>query len=208
MAKIDHLVFGASRLAEGEAWMTAQLGVPAAAHGRHALMSTHNALWRLDDCYLEVIAVDPDAPDPGRPRWYGLDDPAVRARLAEGPGLLTWVVEVDDLAAANGADHGSALRVTRDALSWQLTVPEDGRLRAEGTLPTLIVWDTGSPSPATTLEPSGCTLDQLVLSTDATRVSTVVERLALGPRVTVTSAGAAPLTAELTRADGTAIRLT
>jgi hypothetical protein len=29
-------------------------------------------------CYLEIIATDPEAPAPGRPRWFGLDQPALR----------------------------------------------------------------------------------------------------------------------------------
>ena len=46
-------------------------------------MSTHNHLMRLgNSAFLEVISIDPDAPAPARTRWFDLDDPAMRARLA------------------------------------------------------------------------------------------------------------------------------
>ncbi|MEL6427063.1 MAG: VOC family protein [Pseudomonadota bacterium] len=202
MAQIDHLVFGAATLAEGEAWMTERLGCPPAVHGRHALMSTHNALWRLDGCYLEVITVDPDAPDPGRKRWYGLDDPHVRERLVRGPALLTWVVSVDWIDPSTEADHGPAIRVTRDALSWQLTVPEDGKLRAGGALPTLIAWDPDSPSPATTLPESGLRLDRLVLGSGEASVAKCVARYGLQDRVEIDPEATHALSARITQRDG------
>jgi hypothetical protein len=37
-------------------------------------MGTHNRLLKLGEgFYLELIAIDPQAPPPGRPRWFGLD---------------------------------------------------------------------------------------------------------------------------------------
>ncbi|MEM6489612.1 MAG: VOC family protein, partial [Pseudomonadota bacterium] len=94
-ARFDHLVIGAADLARGVAAIQTRLGVAPGGYGAHAAMGTHNALWRLDaapaadgapvPAYLEVIAIDPAAPAPGRPRWFGLDDPAVAASLAGGP---------------------------------------------------------------------------------------------------------------------------
>ena len=92
-------MIAAASLAEGRDWAEARLGVPAAGGGRHAAMGTHNALWRLGESYLEVIAVDPAAARPERPRWFGFDDGEVRARLGQGPCLLTWVVSTGDIAA-------------------------------------------------------------------------------------------------------------
>ena len=31
--------------------------------------------------YLEIIAINPDAPDPGRSRWFDLDDAALQLSL-------------------------------------------------------------------------------------------------------------------------------
>ena len=98
-AKLDHVVFGCLDLAEGEAELAASFGAPAAGHGTHVMMSTHNALWNMGDAYIELVAIDPAAPDPGRPRWFGLDKEETKARLADGPCLLTWIVATEDAAA-------------------------------------------------------------------------------------------------------------
>ena len=72
--QFDHLVVPCARLAEGVAHVEAMLGVKMAPGGKHAVMGTHNALLGLGAIYLEVIAADPDAPAPGRPRWFNLDE--------------------------------------------------------------------------------------------------------------------------------------
>jgi hypothetical protein len=166
MTVIDHLVVGAASLDEGRAWMEAQLGLPATGAGKHPAMSTHNALWRVGTCYMEVIAINPDAPDPGRPRWFGLDDPTVQAMLSKGPRLLTWVARVDDLDSALERvtyDPGPALPFTRDALRWHLTVPNDGHPALDGCAPALIAWEAGSTPPSDSLPDQGIGLDSLSL---------------------------------------------
>lgn len=183
---IDHIVIGAAELEAGRAWMTERLGVPPIAAGKHPLMSTHNALWRCGDVYLEVITIDPAAPLPKLKRWYGLDDPQVQARLAEGPALLTWVVEADDLEVAQRAlpsATGPALKVTRDALSWRLTVPKDGKLCTGGAQPTLISWDAGSTSPRESLPPQPLELREVSLPVE-TRVRAALAGLGLTKRLT------------------------
>ena len=97
--RLDHLVIAAASLAEGCDWAEARLGVAAAGGGRHANMGTHNALWGLGESYLEVIAVDPEGVRPDRPRWFGFDDPAVQARLEQGPCLMTWAVSISRIMA-------------------------------------------------------------------------------------------------------------
>ena len=72
-------------------------------------MGTHNLVLKLgDSLYLEVIARNPKAPQPGRPRWFGLD----RNRST---GLRTWVARTDDIRAASidGAWKGTPERMTR-----------------------------------------------------------------------------------------------
>ena len=82
---LDHLVVGAASLEQGVTYIQEQLGVAIPKGGEHPLMGTHNHLMQLgNDVFLEVIAVNPDAPTPDRPRWYGLDDPFVRGRARQG----------------------------------------------------------------------------------------------------------------------------
>ena len=83
---LDHLVVGAADLHVGRDWAIRTLGLAPAVGGRHRFMGTHNLVLRLDDpdreLYLEILAIEPDTPDPARPRWFGLDERAVRAALA------------------------------------------------------------------------------------------------------------------------------
>jgi hypothetical protein len=116
--------------------------------GKHALMGTHNRLLKLDARrFLEVIAIDPDAPAPARPRWFGLDTPAMHARLAKGPALIHWVDRTDDLegALARYPEKVEILSLARGSYRWRIGVPPDGRLPANGGAATLIQWDDAHP---------------------------------------------------------------
>ena len=162
---LDHLVVAARSLAEGVAWVESRLGTPMGPGGRHELMGTHNRLLSLGPGrFLEVIAIDPDAPPPGRPRWFDLDAPAMQARLARRPALVTWVVRTDDIEAAVGATAGGKpeiLALARGAYRWRIGVPASGALAQDGTSPTVIQWLTEHPAAA--LPDSGCRLEKLVL---------------------------------------------
>lgn len=166
--ELDHLVIAASSLEEGRAWCEEVLGVTPETGGRHALMGTHNLLLNISApnyprCYLEIIAIDPEAPAPGRPRWFDLDQPAVRERLKDGPALLHWVARVPNLDATlaiwqgEGIDAGEAVEAARGDLSWRIALREDGRrLRKEG-LPLPIEWK-GDAHPTDKLPDSGVQL--------------------------------------------------
>lgn len=163
MPVLDHLVVAARDLDSGARWLERQLGVPLVPGGAHVLMGTHNRLLRLaggERLYLELIAIDPAAAPPSRPRWFGLDDPALQARLAGRPHLIHWVVRSDDLARDVTPAHGEMLAMQRGDFRWRIAVPADGRLPAGGRVPTLIQWDVPS-HPAERLPASGCTLLEL-----------------------------------------------
>lgn len=163
--RIDHLVVACAELAQGAEWLRALIGVELQAGGRHALMGTHNRLLRLGlRCYLELIAVDPQAPAPTRARWFGLDTPAVQRRARVRPFLLTWVAACSDiaLAAQRVPQLGRVIAASRGALSWQITVPDDGALQFDGALPSLIQW-SGATHPCDVLEDRGCALLELSL---------------------------------------------
>jgi glyoxalase-like protein len=143
-AVLDHLVVAAATLEQGERYIESRLGTRPMRGGKHVAMGTHNSLLKLGSkIYLEVIAVDPDAIAPQRPRWFGLDAPGVRAALQETPRLLHWVARTDDIEAARGAsraDPGEIYTMSRGAFEWRMTIPVDGELPAGGVLPTLIQW--------------------------------------------------------------------
>ena len=163
---LDHLVVAARTVEEGAQWLEARMGAPTVPGGKHVLMGTQNRLMALSGgAYLEVIAVDPDAPPPARPRWFGLDSPATRARLEAGPALIHWVVRTDDIDAARAAFAdlvGDVLDLGRGEYRWRIGVPADGSLPAAGAFPTLIQWQ-GERHPCAALPASGCRLDRLTI---------------------------------------------
>lgn len=160
MLKLDHITVIAGSLKEGVADIEAKLGVSIPAGGAHREMGTHNHLLRLGpDLFLEVIAIDPAAPLPARPRWFGLDDAPGKA-AATPPCLSTWVVRTDDLDVALSSVPGAAgpaIPVSRGTLFWRISVPEDGSMPADGAFPTMIEWPAG-PHPASRMPDLGCTL--------------------------------------------------
>jgi hypothetical protein len=164
--ELDHLVVACKDLDQGAAWLTARLGVEPQAGGKHDFMGTHNRLLRLGArCYLELIAIDPDAPAPARPRWFDLDTPEVQARIARSPVLLTWAVRTDRIveAVTHVPELGQVHAASRGAYSWRITIPEDGSLQFGGLLPTVIQWD-GERHPADALESKGVELIELSLA--------------------------------------------
>src|SRR6187455_2140086 len=75
MIELDHIAVIAPSLAAGVAYVHDVLGVEPVTGGKHSLMGTHNCLLRIgEDVFMEVIAIDPDAPQPAVKRWFGLDD--------------------------------------------------------------------------------------------------------------------------------------
>jgi hypothetical protein len=109
--QVDHLVVFAASLDEGVAWCEATLGITPGPGGQHALMGTHNRLFKMatphhPQAYFEIIAIDFAAsevqesptwspksfknplewPAWHRTRWFDMDDQALRQRVAQnGP---------------------------------------------------------------------------------------------------------------------------
>ncbi|MDN3627490.1 VOC family protein [Methylobacterium isbiliense] len=163
---LDHVAIAANSLEAGVAAVEEALGVAFGPGGQHREMGTHNRLLRLgSDLFLEVIAIDPAAPPPGRPRWFAFDAAGTAARLA-APRPWTWVIRADgDPEAARAAlppALGPFVRVSRGALAWRLTVPEDGGMALDGYLPALIAWPEG-PHPAARMAEAGCGLRRLTV---------------------------------------------
>ena len=161
MLRIDHLVLSASSLAAAVPEVEARLGVSLAAGGEHGLMGTHNRLLSLGPGeYLELIAVNPAAPPPGRARWFGLD------RFSGPPRLTHFVCATSGLdAALRMAPQGSGAPValSRGDLRWQMAVTDSGQLPFDDCFPGLISWE-GPAHPATRLPDHGLRLTALRLS--------------------------------------------
>jgi hypothetical protein len=175
--QVDHLVVVADTLAQGAQWCEATLGVAPGPGGKHALMGTHNRLLHIASptyphAYLEIIAIDPDAPSPSHARWFGMDDPALQAAVKREPRLVHFVAHTSDvtLACASLAklhhDVGQPVKASRDTpsgtLSWQITVRSDGVPQAQGAMPTLIQW--GTVHPTDTMAASTISLRQVIAS--------------------------------------------
>ncbi|MDA0328176.1 MAG: VOC family protein [Gemmatimonadetes bacterium] len=140
---MDHLVFAAPDLDEGVRTIEDLFGVEMKAGGQHHGFGTRNRLVGLGpSTYMEVVSIDPDQPDPERPRWFGLDDLAA-------PRLVTWCAAAPDLPAlvargrAAGIDlgdpaPGGRTRPDGSRVSWTVTDP--WAERAGGVIPFFIDW--------------------------------------------------------------------
>ena len=145
---IDHLVYAAPDLPAAVADVEQRFGARARTGGRHIGRGTHNALLALGaQTYLEIIAPDPEQPEPSNPRPFGVDS------VSRG-GLVSWALACDDIDAAaararsRGYDPGEVAdgqRVgpTGTVLRWRLTPSA----MAGGLIPFLISWgDTEHPA--------------------------------------------------------------
>ena len=157
--RLDHLVYAVPELFAGVEDLEKRLGVRASPGGKHVGLGTHNALLSLgDDQYLEVIAPDPEQPQPDRARPFGLDE-------HDGGRLAAWAAKESDLEARvaaskeAGYDPGLVLDLSRDTpegvrIEWRLTVSQTPR--GDGLVPFLIDWG-GTAHPATS-SARGCRL--------------------------------------------------
>ena len=166
MNQLDHIVVAAVSLQQGVEYVRKSLGVEVPRGGVHQAMGTHNHVMQLaNDAYLEIIAIDPAAKTPRQPRWFGLDEAAMRAALKRSPRLVTWAMNTADLqqlAAAIDFDIGRPTALRRDQLEWEFALPEDGRLLAGGMLPYCIQW-LSRPHPSRGMADLGCILHGLTI---------------------------------------------
>ncbi|MDB5620880.1 VOC family protein [Tardiphaga sp.] len=201
-AVLDHITVAALTLEQGVAHVRDALNVEMPFGGSHPLMGTHNCLMQLGDgVFLEVIAPDP-AVTPQRKRWFGLDDPAMRARLEHSPQLITWVARVPDLGRAHDGAAGEVLNVTRGELSWLIAVPRDGSMPFEGAYPTLIEWPAG-PHPSVRMADLDCRLERFAIShPDGARLSLALGSIVTDERIVVSTGDTVRLRASIRTPDG------
>ncbi len=202
--RLDHLVVCARSLVQGLDWFENLSGVRIPAGGEHLYMGTHNHLSALStNSYLEIIAINPQAPKPAHKRWFNLDNNAHQAQLASAPKLTTWVAATDDLDASlaiakrGGIDLGTPVPLTRGDLQWRLALRGDGTLACDGVFPILIQWPDGI-NPVATMQDQGLRLFDLSAShPQSALMQPVLEKLGLAPLLTVKE-GVSSLQASLT----------
>ena len=165
----DHVAIATRDLDEGAEWLRARLGVAPEPGGKHPQMGTQNRLLSLGPGeYLELIAIDPAAPAPDRPRWFGLDG------FDGPPRVAGWVIRQSPLTAPRGT---TILAASRGRLRWRITVPDGGQMPHDGAAPMRIDWG-GGPHPSDTLPDHGIRLARLSLPID---LPVADPRLSRGP---------------------------
>ncbi len=196
--RLDHLAVAAESLEAGRAHVEDALGLRLQPGGKHAHFGTHNMLLGLaDGLYLEVIAIDPEAPAPGCPRWFDLD------RVSGPPCLHNRICAVNDLEAAliRHPQAGQPVALSRGDLKWRMAVPQTGILPMDNLFPALIEWH-GSAHPATRLTPSGARLSRLIVSHPNAKTLQAVLGPELGDNRVVFETGNAGLCAEIATPHG------
>jgi Glyoxalase-like domain len=194
--RLDHILWAAPNLDEGERLFERLTGVAPVRGGIHPGFGTRNSLAGLDGgAYFEIIAPDP-AQDLAGNRGGRI------AALAR-PGLLTFAVASNALDALKAAALEEGLTVRGPETMHRVT-PSGGRLDWSilylehavfgEAVPFVIDWD-GTPHPSLST-PQGCRLKSFAsVHPDAEGLSSLYARL--GVPVTVKRAIDAGFFAEL-----------
>nr|WP_277624088.1 VOC family protein [Undibacterium sp. TS12] len=175
--EIDHITITAPDLTSGAAYVETLLGIAPQAGGEHPRMGTHNMFVRLGSAlFLEIIAINPAAPRPGRSRWFALD----ALKPDSKPRLSNWVARTPDIRAALSQTQeylGDIEAMSRGDNHWLITIPQDGSLPFDGIAPALIEWHTAR-HPATGMQDFGMSLLKLeLLHPDAATIGELIQKL-------------------------------
>ncbi len=178
---IDHIVFGVPDLNFGIQYFEEKLGVTPVFGGYHKTQGTKNALLNLsDECYLEIIAIDPDNLEVNQDRWMGID-------LLEGPKLIRWAIKSSNLrtdqailrnyhSAMGEIEPGSRLTASGELLQWELIMPLS--TPEVEVIPFVLDWSQSEMHPTEALESTPFKLNKIQLTHPKPEmVSTVLEDL-------------------------------
>jgi hypothetical protein len=147
-------------------------------------MGTHNHRLLLGNAvYLEIVARDPAGTDPGRPRWFGLDNEAnVRSDWHEGRRLRGWVANTDaieSVLATHGAIFGDEVPLPPGRPDFAFTIPKDGSLPFAGMVPSIID-HRGDTSHVATIPDLGARLHSFTLECpDPSSIAALYRELAI-----------------------------
>ncbi len=143
MLKLDHITVIAPTLIEGVSHVQDCLDLEVPFGTRHDYMGTHNHRLQLGNTvYLEIVALDPDGTEPGRARWFGLDNQEkVRSDWNEGRRLRGWVASadaIDSVVSNRRAIFGDKVPLPAANPTFDFSIPEDGSLPLDGAAPSII----------------------------------------------------------------------
>jgi hypothetical protein len=200
---IDHLVLAGPDLDGLVAWFAGVSGVAPAPGGAHVGRGTRNALVGLGgSAYLELIGPDPEQPEPGAPRPFGVD-------ALEDPRLVTWCLrptvpleEAVEVTRRHGWDPGTIAAMSRrrpdgELLRWRLTLRPMGPDVAP--VPFFIDW-LDSEHPTASLPMSVALTSLTVSHPDPDRLRSLLA--ALGTAGVDVTAGSPSLVAALSTPNG------
>jgi hypothetical protein len=194
LLRLDHLTVIAPTLAEGVAHVRACLDLEVPFGQRHGYMGTYNHLLQLGgSVYLEIVALDPGGRDPGRSRWFGLDDQkSLRAAWDAGRRLRGWVARtgaMDAVLAGREAVFGRKVALPFVDPVFDFAIPDDGSLPGDGAFPSLID-RRGKPRSMATIADLGARLKALVLEhPEAEAVARLYGELAIDRPPEIVSGG-------------------
>lgn len=184
MLKLDHITVIAPTLADGVAHVRNCLGIDVPFGTRHDYMGTHNHRLQLGgSVYLEIVAHDPKGTDPGRPRWFGLDDQdQVRAGWTSRRRLRGWVANADDLGAVLSSHptvFGEEAPLPPDDPAFGFSIPPDGTLPLDGAAPSIID-HRGDPTSMAGIPDLGARLRTLTLEhPEPTAIAALLDSLSI-----------------------------
>ena len=171
MIALDHIGLAATTLEQGIDYVFGRTGITVPLGGAHPGKGTHNALTATGDTsYLEIIAPDPDQPEPEFPRMFDQDSTTTKAALMGGPRIQTYLLRTDDIERDmaifrdHGFDLGQSVAAARGALNWQIALRPDGKLNAQGAVPVLLQWPDG-PHVSAAMDNQALRLQNLTIRT-------------------------------------------
>ena len=146
--KIDHIVVGSSKLEIGTKYVEKILNQKLSDVGYHDTMGTHNRVIKFaNDCYLEVISINPSAISSNFDRWFGLDNEKINNKISYVPQVIAFVIESNK----NNNLYLEPINMKRGKYSWKFYRPnpllekEYSGIISSGILPNKILWKSERP---------------------------------------------------------------
>lgn len=149
--------------------------------GYHQTQGTKNALLNLsNECYLEVIAIDPENHEVTQNRWMGID-------LLEEPKLIRWAIKSSDLKQDQEVLQrhdpemgkimlGSRKTTSGSLLKWELIMPLS--TPEVEVIPFVLDWSQSEMHPTEALDTTPFELNKMqLIHPEPKKISRVLNEL-------------------------------